>query len=355
MRWSNITEYDVVVVGGGPSGAATSLLLAREGLEVILLEKGAKKKHKPCGGVLPSVAPDTIQDILEEDIPEHVFEVPKELGLYYIPPSGVKNGGAVHNYSIHNIDRDRFDFWLRELAEESGVEIRYETKVNSVSIDGEKIRLSVANDKSGVTGQILVGADGVRSTVRRAVFPKLDAPIMVVGQEEWIASGDFGEFFYGFLHDDYSISYGYLIPKQDSLLIGLGVEPNKRPNYREALDIFQSMLAKEFSFKPERKLQREVWSIPFGFFCPGKDNVVLVGDAAGLCNPLSGEGIRLAIESAESASISISKGNQSKLIDWYKREIDGLAYMVDKLNDFVRSLDNKKREEFVSEELSRGF
>ncbi len=355
MGWFNIAQYDVVVVGGGPSGAVTSLLLAKDGMKVLLLEKGHEKRHKACGGVLPSVAPDTIEDIIDSEIPEEVFENPRELGLYYVPPSGPNSGGRVRNYTIHNINRTRFDFWLRELAEEAEVEIRYNTKATSVSINEKSTRVSIQGQKATIETPILVGADGVRSTVRKSLFSDTNVPIMVVGQEKWIAKGDFEDCFYGFFHDKYSVAYAYLIPKQDSILIGLGVEPNRKPSYAESLDSFRSMLIDEFSFAPEKIVRRESWAIPFGYFMPGKENAILVGDAAGLCNPLSGEGIRLAIESAESAANIIAHADQSKIIEDYQHEVKGLADMINDLNDFVRGLDNEKREQFVSEELSRGF
>jgi flavin-dependent dehydrogenase len=179
--------------------------------------------------------------------------------------------------------------------------------------------------------------------------------MMIVEQEHWKSTGDFEDCFYGFFRGDISISYAYLIPKADSLIIGLGAVPHQEPNVSQLLTRFRAWLEKEFSFSPKQLLKKEAWSIPFGYFVPGEGNALLVGDAAGLCNPLSGEGIRLAVESAEAASSAILSADEQKdPIEDYTRDIRGLAEMIKELNEFVRTVDDKGREKFVREELSRG-
>ena len=118
---------------------------------------------------------------------------------------------------------------------------------------------------------------------------------------------------------------------------------------------FRAWLEKDFSFSPTQLIKREAWSIPFGYFTPGEGNALLVGDAAGLCNPLSGEGIRLAVESAEAASSAIlTADEQTDPIVEYSRDIRGLSEMIKELNEFVRTVDDNGREKFVRDELSRG-
>ncbi|MFW9843765.1 MAG: NAD(P)/FAD-dependent oxidoreductase, partial [Candidatus Thorarchaeota archaeon] len=86
----------------------------------------------------------------------------------------------------------------------------------------------------------------------------------------------------------------------------------------------------------------------------GDGNTLLVGDAAGLCNPLSGEGIRLAVESGEAAAAAISSENKDRNpAQDYARDIRGLVSMVTELNEFVRTVDDEGREIFVRNELKR--
>lgn len=349
-------EYDVIVVGGGPAGSATAICCASAGKKVLLVEKGSRDRYKPCGGVLPLVAPETVEDVVGESIPDEVRADPAELGLYYVPPSGRVNSGRVKNYSIHNIDRGPFDQWLRDLATDSGVVVKHDTRcIDVTKTDQYNVVLDSKEGESVERADYIVGADGVRSSVREKLFKSTTTPVMIVEQEHWSASGDFEDCFYGFFRGDVSISYAYLIPKADSLIIGLGAVPHQEPNVAQLLGRFRAWLEKEFSFLPTQLIKREAWSIPFGYFIPGEGNALLVGDAAGLCNPLSGEGIRLAVESAEAASAAIlnSDGKKDPTED-YTRDIRGLSEMIAELNEFVRTVDDKGREQFVREELSRG-
>jgi geranylgeranyl reductase family protein len=346
----------VIVVGGGPAGAATAINCAGAGRDVLLLERGERNRHKACGGVLPLVAPETIEDIVDSQIPEEVTIEPQHLGLFYVPPSGRKNGGRVQGYKIHNIDRDGFDQWLRDLAEDAGAEVKYESQMTELHIESEhKVAVESKNGDFSAKSEYLVGADGARSSVRRHLHSEEKVPLLLVGQEHWDAKGDFEDCFYGFFRDDISIAYAYLIPKNDSMILGLGTVPHQDPSIAELLVRFKEWLRDEFSFSAKSLLRREVWAIPFGYFQPGRDKALLVGDAAGLCNPLSGEGIRLAVESAEAAATAITNPEtQNGPLEGYTRDIRGIADMVGELNRFVRQLDNAGREEFVREELSRG-
>ena len=348
-------KYDVIVVGGGPAGAATAICCATAGKKVLLLEKGSLNRDKPCGGVLPSVAPETIEDIVGESIPDEVRTDPPELGLYYVPPSGRENGGKVKNYSIHNIDRALFDQWLRNLATEAGVVVKHDSQCTDITkTDQYNVRINSGEDESIEHSDFLVGADGVRSSVRKKLFKSSNAPAMIVGQEHWKTSGDFEACFYGFFRGDVSIAYAYLIPKADSLILGLGAVPHQEPNVTQLLTRFRSWLEKEFSFVPSHQIKKEAWSIPFGYFIPGEGNTLLVGDAAGLCNPLSGEGIRLAVESGEAAAAAISSEyKEQEPAQLYARDMRSLVSMITELNDFVRTVDDEGREQFVRNELER--
>ncbi|MHA2083342.1 MAG: FAD-dependent monooxygenase [Candidatus Thorarchaeota archaeon] len=356
-RWHLILTYDVVVIGGGPAGSSAAISCIEMGYSVLLLERGPRNNHKPCGGVLPSVTVDVIADIVGKDIPSSVMSKPSELGLYYVPPSGRRNGGKIRNYKIVNVKRDLFDQWLLDTAEDAGAHIEYNTKfTESVPIDsGYEIGAQSTDGKLKAKCKYLIGADGVRSSVRSKLIPSVEAPVLLVGQEYWNYSGEFEDCFYGLFRGEVSMSYSYVIPKEGQLLIGLGVEPLKSPNLSESLASLRKWLAEEFRFESKQLISKEVWAIPFGYFTPGIGNTIFVGDAAGLCNPLSGEGIRLGIESGESAAVAIRAAEGGEpLIDTYAREVSGIADMVKSLHEFVCNLDDAGREQFVLEETSRG-
>lgn len=111
--------------------------------------------------------------------------------------------------------------------------------------------------------------------------------------------------FYAFFCGDISQTYAYLIPKNDLYVIGVGASDPNHTTFTTYIDRFKNCLREEFAFKPLSLRKREVWAIPYGFVLEGVGNTILVGDAVGLCNPLSGEGIRFAVESGIAAHNAI--------------------------------------------------
>ncbi len=355
-----VQKYDVVVVGAGPAGCSAAVTCASLGMEVLLLYRKKKEARKPCGGVLPWITTEIIEDIFDEALPSRVMNNPQELGLYYVPPSGRNESGRVRNYRIHYIVREKFDAWLIDITASAGVEVLTETR--AIALEGNSPITVHAKRHSGeemsFQAEYLVGADGVSSMVRRSLSLESAADFLIVGQQLWSnrRHSDLEDNFYGFFRGDISIAYSYAIPKGDDILIGTGVRPRQTPHAFDALDRFKEWLVDDFNFDDSTMLKKETWAIPFGYFIPGTGNTLLVGDAAGLCNPLSGEGIRLGIESGEAAGSAISKAKEGNdLLQYYIREVDGIARMVLDLHKFVVTSTDESRQEFVRQELTRGI
>lgn len=348
-------HYDVIVVGGGPGGATAAMCCARSGLKVLLLEKMARGRHKVCGGVLPMVAPDIIEQIVESPIPSHIMSDPPKLGLTYIPPSGKASGGRLTGYTVYNIDRDSFDMWMVDLARDAGADVLFSTQFISLHQgDTLSVRAESRGKKVSFGSEFLIGADGVRSAVRKCLFPGPMSAPMVVGQEVWEGIGDCTSDFYTLLSRSISPSSSYLIPKNGRAIIGTGVLPRLEPTITVALRRLRTWLKEESIFVAKKLAMQERWAIPFGHITHGKGSVILVGDAAGLCNPLSGEGIRLAVESGEAASVSIGKCSEDRgALEDYTESMSGLSAMIRELHDFVIKSDDAAREEFVRTELTR--
>jgi flavin-dependent dehydrogenase len=148
-----------------------------------------------------------------------------------------------------------------------------------------------------------------------------------------------------------SSTYAYLVPKDDLYLVGLGVSKADQ----DGMARFKNWLGEEFSFKPRSLVKREAWAIPFGSTFEGRNNVILVGDAAGFCNTLSGEGIRLAIESGVTASHSIQHAlsQTESLSQLYAKDVEAISRFVHDVHNFTISLSEEGREEFVNTELAR--
>lgn len=348
-------DFDVIIIGGGPAGTTTAITCARLGLDVLMVERGSFDRHKPCGGVLPPICADVISDTLRKDIPPSVMCSPRNLGLYYVPPSGRESGGIVRNYKLLNVNRDLFDRWLRELAEEEGAKLWYETSFIEFK-QSEAIHVVLAKDGRIIktTTRYLIGADGVLSKIRKLLYGA-EGKILYVLQEHLKAEGDFEDCFYAFFREAISPTYGYLVPKDDLFIVGVGVPKPYSKLISVYINRFKEWLTKEFAFKQVSLKRKEVWAIPYGFVCRGVGNMILVGDAAGLCNSLSGEGVRLAIESGETAGASIQEAitNGKALAAVYNDHIEPLARLVRQTYHFATNLTDEGREEFVKSELSR--
>ncbi len=345
----------MIVVGGGPAGVACAIKCAKMGFKTALLEKSTRYRKKVCGGVTPTVTKDLLELELGLCIPQSVLSVPERLGLFYVPPSGKRNGGAMKNYSLINLRRVAFDEWLREEARTHNVDLLYRAEFIELKLGKYnmlKVRINGIMEVFEAT--YVVGADGVFSKVRSCLFPNYKPRTLAVVQEVWDGEGDFEDNFYVILNGKIVPTYGYVIPKDGKFLVGFGFE-SRTIDFQSYMKKLLNLLRDEFSFKPVRMNTRETAYIPFAISSTGLENVVLVGDAGGFCNPFSGEGIRLAIESGTAAaeSIKISQEENTNLTPIYESRIEGLREFLLKMHMFVNDLDDEKREAFVKKELSR--
>ena len=350
-------NLDVLVVGGGPAGATLALKCSQLGFKTLLVEKGTPTRHKPCGGVLPDICIDILDD-LGLKIPAEVMCSPPTIGLFYVPPSGRSNGGSVRNYRVLNVNRDRFDEWLRTAAEISGARLLYEAEFVGFERNGDiKALLRVGEDAIELSTRYLVGADGTFSAVKRQLYPNVGMDYLPIVQEHWAATGNFGEYFYAFFKGDITPAYSYVIPKNGILIVGTGVPRGHHMPVLDCVRKFKEWLRGEFAFNPMHLARRDTAAIPYSSPLCGEGNVILVGDAAGFCNHLSGEGVRLAIESAMTGTEAIlqAESDHEALSSSYAARIESLAEFIRKTHEFASRMTDDGREEFVKSQLARGL
>ena len=292
--------YDVIVVGAGPSGTILSYLLAQNGINVLLLEKDRLPRYKACGG---GINLRTVQ-LIPFDITEIV-----ENTIYGAMVSH-KNGPPIlrtyHKPLTYMVMRDKFDYFLVRQAQAAGVNIIDQCRV--LSVDTKVERVIVQTTMSEFTANIVVGADGANSVVARSsgLVQKgkrsigIDCQLMVDDQSrakwEGIVGLEFGRIYEG---------YSWIFPKKDCLSVGIA-GPDKYANYLKTR-LFHFIEKQRFRYYEIQSIRGH--ALPHGYHSGSltTSRSILLGDAAGLVDPLTGDGIYFAIKSALLAAPIIMK------------------------------------------------
>ena len=308
-------RWDAVVVGAGPGGSIAALVLARAGARVALVDKAAFPRDKACGDL---IGPRGVR-VLEE-LGVSVPDAGQGADLLVVGPSGNRSrlpAFAGRSYAGHGIvvPRLAFDDALRRAAIASGAH-PVRARISAVEqAPGGPVRALIAGDGSRFAADVIIGADGALSPVARlagmldsgaalwgfairAYVPaEVPLPLLV------LLDAERRRIFPG---------YGWLFPGADGAAnVGIGVglgHQRQQAQLRGEMDRFCSMLraAGDLAGEAQRGSVIGGWLRMGGTGTPpAAGNVLLVGDAAGLVNPLQGEGIAPAMVSARLAARAV--------------------------------------------------
>jgi len=291
-------RVDVLVVGAGPAGSATAIHLARAGVRVLVVDRVRFPRDKPCGGGLTGRALRHIPCAVDPVV-EHVVD-----RLVVRAGYARKVTRASGTRLIDMTQRRRLDAHLVEQAVADGADFRDGVALTDIELQSDDVRVRL--DGSPVRASYLVGADGANGVVAKAAG--LDAGIVRgVALEGNVPWGELQRSPYaGTAWVELGIvpgGYGWVFPKGDHANLGVGGWLMEGPKLRAHLD----RLARVHGVDPSQLESVRGHRLPMRELgAPAaRGRVLLVGDAAGLVDPLSGDGMYEAFVSARLAADAI--------------------------------------------------
>lgn len=311
--------HDVVVVGAGPAGASAARALAAQGVDVLVLERRRWPRTKLCGGGLTPKAYLQIASDIEDLVRNKcngVYLRAGESGPFHLRSESV---------AIWMVDREELDVRLLQRAREAGARFADDRPVRSVVPSKDVV--AVVADGETYLARVVVGADGVDSVVakdvglRRRSSGRYGLALQATVKPEKDALGTSAVV-------DFGIPYGYawVFPKGRHYSVGVGTWDARR--FKELprhLDRFIGSLG----FGSATSTKYRGHKLAYGGYKErlSSRNVLLVGDAAGLADPLFGEGISYSLKSGQMGA--------DVIVGYLCGELEGLDAYTEKVHQTI--------------------
>ena len=292
-------QYDAAIVGSGPAGLAAACTLASEGMRVALIDKCAFPREKLCGGLLSGRARSQVEEVFGAGAWGPGVACVSRGVRFLHRGSLLCSVCSSHEVSLAN--RAAFDAHLFELTLRKGPDVFQGNAVTFV--DPGEMTVHFRN-RAPLRAAFIVGADGVASRVARSLFPDSFQKQAYglcfqsdVARAEVPEASDVPEIHFGHV----KWGYAWVFPKGETLSVGLGGLLVRNPGMKGLFHAFHRQITRR------EPTAAKSGYIPSGNFLwrPGRGNVLLAGDAAGLAEPITGEGIAFALASGKHAALSI--------------------------------------------------
>jgi geranylgeranyl reductase family protein len=298
-----VTDWDVAVVGAGPAGLSAAYVAARSGARTLVLEKAEHPRYKTCGGGLIGTSLKAVAGRIEVPADDHVHQVT-------FTHDGRRGFTRSRRSSplLAMVRREEFDDRLRLAAIEAGAVIRQRAAVRAVDQDADGVRVRLV-DGTELTARVGVGADGSSGVSARHVGVEffqvdlgleLELAVPVPLQQRWR----------GRLLLDWGAipgSYGWVFPKGDRLTVGViaarGQGEQTRRYLRQLVDRL-GLAGIEATHDSGHLTRCRSDESPLR-----RGRVLVTGDAAGLLEPWTREGISYALRSGALAGAAAASGD----------------------------------------------
>jgi len=311
-------DYDVVVVGAGPAGSCAAKFLADAGAAVALLDAAKFPRRKPCAGWVNDKAVREFPFL--DAVRRRIKAAPFKRMIFHSPDLALSAQFSGRAHVGHIVLREKLDAALVRLAQKAGAKAILGKKVVAVEA-GERQAAAVLADGKRVAGRLLIGADGVHSTVARTtgLRPRWGDEHLVLTLSKSVpltAKQRAACFGGGGIHVALGFAgapgYAWAFPGAAHVNVGIGVRAPAGARLKELYAAWVEGLRGKGLLPPNADLgDPEGAAVPAGAAIEFENHVgkrtLLVGDAGGFASAASGEGIYPAIRSAALAAQCVLK------------------------------------------------
>jgi len=314
--------YDLIIIGGGPAGSSAALFARKANLKTLLIEKDKFPRDKICGDALSGKTVATLRKLNLLDsmgpLPKYeakgvIFSAPNGNSVPITFRSSLSEHTGLSGYVCKRFD---FDNFLFERARQNSEETIENFTPTNIFRDAEGImhllgRENGSTEEREFMGRMIIGADGYKSFVARQLgFYSHESAHMLVALRAYYENvSEMTDFIEIHFVKESLPGYFWIFPLPENLAnVGIGMRHQdiKKRNI-DLQDTLQKVIDSP-TFAPrfkQAKLTQKIkgWNLPTGsIFRPNfHDGILLIGDAAGLVDPFTGEGIGNAMASAELA------------------------------------------------------
>jgi geranylgeranyl reductase family protein len=288
-------RVDVAVVGAGPAGSTAAYRLAAAGARVVLLDRQRFPRDKPCGGGLTMRGVGLLPYDVSPVVEDRVDRVLLRLRFGRTREQRFPDPVALMT------QRRRLDHFLVERAAEVGADVRDGVRVRGVEANGNAMSVDVEGGR--LSAAVVLGADGANGVCSKVLGLGADRAFAIAYEGNLAVDAESAGGHRGRMTLEIGTvpgGYGWIFPKGDHLNVGVGGWAAEGPRLRDHLDTLCAQhdirLDALTSLRGHRLPMRRSWGLT------ARGRAAVVGDAAGLVDPLSGDGMFEAFLSSKLAS-----------------------------------------------------
>ena len=296
-----MSAFDVAIVGAGPAGSVAAHRLATAGASVLLVDKAVFPRDKPCGGGVTGRAARLLPFSIEPVVEDVVDRLECRLGY---GRRFVRRARAPLAYMTQRVRLDQF---LVQKAAEAGADVRDGVKVADVRPDALTV------DGTEIDARIVIGADGCNGSAARQLGLAQEIVHGVALEANYPHDARFA---HAMVLDIAAVrgGYGWVFPKGDHVNVGVGGDESEGPRLRAHL----RRCCEAHGIDPDSAREARGYRLPMRR--PGTElargTAAVIGDAAGLVDPFSGDGMYEAFLSAQlvtEAALAVLAGSAAGL------------------------------------------